>query len=126
MQEAKPAHLNTNLKASTNHPYCPTLRTLVPDSVVPEGVTCVYEIVVNGLTLDAIKNALESRCYSSSRCSRSCKDFVRQLRRKTRSLQGLSKRCHRCTCSRTNTDTAQLSQKSKLPFFMSELLFDSF
>jgi formylmethanofuran--tetrahydromethanopterin N-formyltransferase len=47
------------LKASTNHPYCPTLRTLVPDSVVPEGVNCVYEIVVNGLSLDAIKDALK-------------------------------------------------------------------
>src|SRR3972149_4254876 len=44
-------------KTSTNHPYCPTLRTLVPDSVVPENVNCVYEIVMNGLTLDAVKNA---------------------------------------------------------------------
>ena len=31
----------------------------MPDSVVPEGVTCVYEIVVNGLTLEAVKNALK-------------------------------------------------------------------
>jgi formylmethanofuran--tetrahydromethanopterin N-formyltransferase len=56
---SKAGSLKYKLKASTNHPYCPTLRTLVPDSVVPEGVTCVYEIVVNGLTLDAIKNALK-------------------------------------------------------------------
>src|SRR3990170_222768 len=56
---SKAGSLKYKLKASTNHPYCPTLRTLVPDSVVPEGVTCVYEIVVNGLSLDAIKKALK-------------------------------------------------------------------
>jgi len=56
---SKAGSLKYKLKASTNHPYCPTLRTLVPDTVVPEGVTCVYEIVVNGLTLDAIKNAMK-------------------------------------------------------------------
>jgi formylmethanofuran--tetrahydromethanopterin N-formyltransferase len=56
---SKAGSLKYKLKASTNHPYCPTLRTLVPDSVVPDGVTCVYEIVINGLTLDAIKNALK-------------------------------------------------------------------
>jgi len=56
---SKAGSLKYKLKASTNHPYCPTIRTLVPDSVVPEGVTCVYEIVVNGLNLDAIKNAMK-------------------------------------------------------------------
>ncbi len=47
------------MKASTNHPYCPTLKTLVPDSVVPEGVASVYEIVMNGLSLDAVKNGMK-------------------------------------------------------------------
>src|SRR4030067_1517832 len=56
---SKAGSLKYTMKASTNHPYCPTLRTLVPDSVVPEGVTCVYEIVVNGLSLDAIKNGMK-------------------------------------------------------------------
>jgi formylmethanofuran--tetrahydromethanopterin N-formyltransferase len=65
---SKAGSLKYKLKASTNHPYCPTLRTLVPDSIVPEGVTCVYEIVVNGLNLDAIKNAMKlgvtaAACY---------------------------------------------------------------
>jgi len=54
---SKAGSLKYKMKASTNHPYCPTLRTLVPDSVVPENVNCVYEIVMNGLTLDAVKNA---------------------------------------------------------------------
>jgi formylmethanofuran--tetrahydromethanopterin N-formyltransferase len=56
---SKAGSLKYKLKASTNHPYCPTLRTLVPDSVVPEGVTCVYEIVINGLNLDAIKEGMK-------------------------------------------------------------------
>jgi formylmethanofuran--tetrahydromethanopterin N-formyltransferase len=56
---SKAGSLKYKLKASTNHPYCPTLRTLVPDTVVPEGVTCVYEIVMNGLSLDAVKNGIK-------------------------------------------------------------------
>ena len=56
---SKAGSLKYKLKASTNHPYCPTLRELVPDTVVPEGVACVYEIVMNGLTLDAVKNGMK-------------------------------------------------------------------
>ncbi len=56
---SKAGSLKYKLKASTNHPYCPTLRTVVPDTVVPEGVTSVYEIVVNGISLDAVKNAMK-------------------------------------------------------------------
>jgi formylmethanofuran--tetrahydromethanopterin N-formyltransferase len=56
---SKAGSLKYKLKASTNHPYCPTLRTLVPDTVVPEGVTCVYEIVMNGLSLDAVKKGMK-------------------------------------------------------------------
>jgi formylmethanofuran--tetrahydromethanopterin N-formyltransferase len=56
---SKAGSLKYKMKASTNHPYCPTLRTLVPDSVVPEDVESVYEIVMNGLSLDAIKNAMK-------------------------------------------------------------------
>ena len=56
---SKAGSLKYKMKASTNHPYCPTLRTVVPDSIVPENVASVYEIVINGLTLDAVKNAME-------------------------------------------------------------------
>jgi formylmethanofuran--tetrahydromethanopterin N-formyltransferase len=56
---SKAGSLKYKMKASTNHPYCPTLRPLVPDSVVPENVNCVYEIVMNGLTLDAVKKAMK-------------------------------------------------------------------
>jgi len=56
---SKAGSLKYKMKASTNHPYCPTLKTLVPDSVVPEGVNSVYEIVMNGLTLEAVKNGMK-------------------------------------------------------------------
>jgi formylmethanofuran--tetrahydromethanopterin N-formyltransferase len=55
---SKAGSLKYKLKASTNHIYCPKLRTLISDSVVPENVTCVYEVVINGLTLEAVKNAM--------------------------------------------------------------------
>jgi formylmethanofuran--tetrahydromethanopterin N-formyltransferase len=57
---SKAGSLKYKLKASTNHSYCPTLRTIVSDSVVPEGVECVYEIVINGLTLDAVKKGIKA------------------------------------------------------------------
>jgi formylmethanofuran--tetrahydromethanopterin N-formyltransferase len=56
---SKAGSLKYKLKASTNHPYCPSIRALIPDTVVPENVTCVYEIVMNGLTLDAVKNGMK-------------------------------------------------------------------
>jgi len=56
---SKAGSLKYKLKASTNHPYCPTLRDLVPDTVVPCGVQSVYEIVMNGFTLDAVKKGIK-------------------------------------------------------------------
>jgi len=55
---SKAGSLKYKLRASTNHPYCPGLRTIVADSQVPEDVNCVYEIVVNGLTIEAVKRAM--------------------------------------------------------------------
>jgi len=46
------------LRASTNHRFCPDLRSRIPDSALPEGATCVYEIVCNGLNLDVVRDAM--------------------------------------------------------------------
>jgi formylmethanofuran--tetrahydromethanopterin N-formyltransferase len=54
---SKVGSMKYKLIASTNHPFCPTLREVVSNSVVPENVKSVYEIVFNGLTLDLIKKA---------------------------------------------------------------------
>jgi len=55
---SKAGSLKYKLKASTNHPFCPRLKTLVADSQLPENVNCVYEIVINGLTVEAVKKAM--------------------------------------------------------------------
>jgi formylmethanofuran--tetrahydromethanopterin N-formyltransferase len=47
------------LKASTNDPYCPTLRPMT-DAAVPDGCHAVYELVVDGLSFDAVQQALRA------------------------------------------------------------------
>jgi len=55
---SKAGSLKYKLKASTNHPFCPGLKTLIPDSQLMENVNCVYEIVINGLSVEAVKRAM--------------------------------------------------------------------
>ncbi|MEM3765847.1 MAG: formylmethanofuran--tetrahydromethanopterin N-formyltransferase [Candidatus Bathyarchaeia archaeon] len=55
---SKAGSLKYKLKASTNHPYCPTLKKVISDSRLPEDVNSVYEIVINGLTVEAVKKAM--------------------------------------------------------------------
>lgn len=46
------------LRASTNARLCPTLRGRIEDSLVPEGVNAVLEIVICGLALDPVVEAM--------------------------------------------------------------------
>ena len=46
------------LAASTNESLCPTLRAQVPDTDVPPDVGSVFEIVIDGLTLEAVSDAM--------------------------------------------------------------------
>lgn len=46
---------------TTNHPYCPSLkRRLGKESKVPEGVKFIPEIVINGVSLEAVKKAMKA------------------------------------------------------------------
>jgi len=46
---------------TTNHPYCPTLKErLGEESKVPEGVNYIPEIVINGTSLEAVKEAMKA------------------------------------------------------------------
>jgi formylmethanofuran--tetrahydromethanopterin N-formyltransferase len=46
---------------TTNHPYCPSLKKkLGKDSKVPEGVNFIPEIVINGVSLQAVKKAMRA------------------------------------------------------------------
>ena len=45
---------------TTNHPYCPSLKSkLGAESKVPEGVGYIPEIVINGISLEAVKRAMK-------------------------------------------------------------------
>ena len=66
---SKAGSLKYKLKASTNHPLCPQLRKLVPNLQLPENVNCVYEIVINGLTLEAVKRAMGEGIRAAARVS---------------------------------------------------------
>ena len=46
------------LPASTNDAYCPTLRGFAPQTDLPEGVTCVLEIVIDGLDVAGVEEAM--------------------------------------------------------------------
>lgn len=63
---SKAGSLKYKLKASTNHPFCPSLKKVVADTQLPEEVNCVYEIVINGLTLEAIKKAMREGIKAAS------------------------------------------------------------
>lgn len=55
---SKVGSLKYKLPASTNHPFCPTLRENLPETQVPKNANCVYEIVINGLSLERVKRAM--------------------------------------------------------------------
>jgi len=53
---------------TTNHPYCPTLKErLGKESKVPEGVNYIPEIVINGISLEAVKEAMKASIRSASK-----------------------------------------------------------
>ncbi len=46
---------------TTNHPYCPSLKQkLGKESKVPEGVGYIPEVVINGVSLKVVKEAMKS------------------------------------------------------------------
>ena len=55
---SKVGSIKYKLPASTNHPYCPRLKGITSDSKVPPEVNCIYEIVINGLDLESVKEAM--------------------------------------------------------------------
>jgi formylmethanofuran--tetrahydromethanopterin N-formyltransferase len=57
---SKPETRYADIGPTTNHPYCPTLRGKIPDSKTPDGVTAIPEIVVNGVSLVAVKRAMKA------------------------------------------------------------------
>lgn len=44
---------------TTNHPYCPTLKSTISDYKVPEGVKSIPEVVIDGVDEQAVKKAMK-------------------------------------------------------------------
>jgi formylmethanofuran--tetrahydromethanopterin N-formyltransferase len=53
------------LKASTNEAYCPTLRA-VTQSELPMNCRAVYEIVIDGLSFEAVKEAMRRALHTAA------------------------------------------------------------
>ncbi|HKK16469.1 MAG TPA: formylmethanofuran--tetrahydromethanopterin N-formyltransferase [Gammaproteobacteria bacterium] len=49
-----------SLIASTNNAYCPTLRGITENSALIDGVNCVLEIVIDGLDVEAVAEAMRA------------------------------------------------------------------
>ena len=57
---SKPETKYPEIGPTTNHLYCPSLKGKISDSKVPEGVHSIPEIVINGMSLDAVKRAMKA------------------------------------------------------------------
>lgn len=55
------------LIASTNDPFCPTISAVAPKTELPEGVGCVMEIVIDGLTLAVVEEATRVGIHAAAK-----------------------------------------------------------
>jgi formylmethanofuran--tetrahydromethanopterin N-formyltransferase len=53
------------LKASTNDPFCPTIRPLSKTELAPE-CGAVYEIVIDGLSFEAVQQAMRAGLHAAA------------------------------------------------------------
>ena len=55
------------LRASTNDRYCPTLRGATAVDL-PEDANCVYEIVIDGLSSEAVAASMKAGLHAAAQC----------------------------------------------------------
>jgi len=55
-----------SMPASTNHQLAPTLRAQTSDTLVPDGVGAVFEIVIDGVSEDAVREAMRRGLHASA------------------------------------------------------------
>ena len=55
------------LIASTNEAYCPSLRGVVENSELDSGINSVLEIVIDGLTLEAVEEAMRVGMHAAAK-----------------------------------------------------------
>ena len=60
------ARTSSSMMASTNHQLAPTLRAQIDDSLVPEGVNAVFEIVIDGVSEEAVREAMRRGLHAAA------------------------------------------------------------
>jgi formylmethanofuran--tetrahydromethanopterin N-formyltransferase len=55
-----------SMPASTNHQMAPTLRVQVEDTLVPDGVGALFEIVIDGVSEDAVREAMRRGLHAAA------------------------------------------------------------
>jgi formylmethanofuran--tetrahydromethanopterin N-formyltransferase len=64
---SKPETHFPQIGPTTNHLYCPSLRRkLGKDSLVPDGVRYIPEIIINGISLEAVSKAMRAGIEAAS------------------------------------------------------------
>ncbi len=64
---SKPGSKYKELPASTNDAYCPSLRGCAPKTSLPEEVTCVLEIVIDGLNEQVVGESMRLGILAAAR-----------------------------------------------------------
>ena len=54
------------LRASVNEAYCPTLRGAVPHTELPDGVHAAYEVVIDGVDLASVEEAMRRGIHAAA------------------------------------------------------------
>ena len=55
-----------SMSASTNHQLAPTLRAMVTDTLVPDGVGALFEIVIDGVSEEAVREAMRRGLHAAA------------------------------------------------------------
>jgi formylmethanofuran--tetrahydromethanopterin N-formyltransferase len=55
-----------SMPASTNHQMAPTLRAQVDDTLVPDGVGAMFEIVIDGVSEESVREAMRRGLHAAA------------------------------------------------------------
>ena len=55
-----------SMPASTNHQMAPTLRAQIDDTLVPDGVGAMFEIVIDGVSEDAVRESMRRGLHAAA------------------------------------------------------------
>jgi formylmethanofuran--tetrahydromethanopterin N-formyltransferase len=55
-----------SMPASTNHQMAPTLRAQIGDTLVPDGVGAMFEIVIDGVSEDVVREAMRRGLHAAA------------------------------------------------------------